>query len=111
MLALELLGDRAADFAPAVDRYVHAIEVADHARRQWGREGRPIVHRHANGLEGVSPFVAVMDRLDASAARYGAALGLDPASAVKVGRGVGRPAGANSAADRKPPPVRKLRSV
>jgi hypothetical protein len=41
---------------------------------------------HANGTIGVDPRIQIMETHDRAAARYGAALGLDPMSARKLRR-------------------------
>jgi hypothetical protein len=109
--ALDALGDEAARFTAAIARYVNAVNVAAVARSEWERDGRPMICRHANGTIGVDPRIQVMEQHDRAAARYGAALGLDPAAARRMGRvGLyGRPVGATSAPDRRPP--RLLRTV
>src|SRR5689334_19676050 len=95
--ALEHLGESAASFTAAITRYVNAVEAADEARREWERVGRPMMHRFANGMEGIHPLVSTMERMDRAAAGFGAALGLDPMSRKRLhgpGHG-GRPPGAN----------------
>jgi hypothetical protein len=109
--ARSALGDDFDRFRASVDRYVNAVEVADEARRQWIEQGRPTSTRGSIGQEVEHPLVRTMDRLDASAARFGARLGLDPESAGRLRRSVGRPLGATSAPDRQAPPEVKLKAV
>jgi hypothetical protein len=109
--AQDHLGDDAERFRAAIDRYVNAVEVADAARRRWEDEGRPMSSRGSIGQEVEHPLIRTMDRLDASAARFGARLGLDPESAGRMRRGVGRPVGSASAPDRVAPPEVKLKAV
>ncbi|HEX3332180.1 MAG TPA: P27 family phage terminase small subunit [Gaiellales bacterium] len=111
--ALEHLGDQAGEFSAMLDRYVNAVEVADAARREWERLDRPLIGKYANGTEGLHPLVSTMERLDRAANRYAGELGLTPASAKRLGGigrigRIGRPMGANSAPDRKAPPVLTL---
>jgi hypothetical protein len=57
----------------------------------------PMMHRFANGMEGIHPLVSTMERMDKAAAGFGAALGLGPQSRKRLhgaGHG-GRPVGAN----------------
>ena len=109
--AEEVLGPDFSRFRTAVDRYVNAIEVADAARREWEKLGRPKSTRGSIGQEVEHPLIRTMDRLDTSANRFAAELGLTPASAARMGRKAGRPPGAVSAADRKSPPAVKLKAV
>jgi hypothetical protein len=118
--ALEHLWADAEAFASAIERYVNAVEVADEARRAWERLERPLSSKGSYGQLVEHPLVRTMERLDRAAAAFGAALGLDPVSAARLGRvGVfGRPPGANSADDRKAdltrrgePPFVTLRAV
>jgi hypothetical protein len=108
--AVTRLGVDASGFVAAIDRYVNAVEVADQARREWEREGRPMVGHFVNGMEGLHPLVKTMQQLERDASRFGALLGLDPVSAKRVGGGAarGRPVGAVSAPDRsrEPPKLR-----
>jgi hypothetical protein len=39
----EHLGDDARQFTAAIERCLHAVEVADEARRSWIRVGRPLI--------------------------------------------------------------------
>jgi hypothetical protein len=75
--------------------------------------GRPIVVTFRNGMEGQDPSLAVMERWDAAAARFGEALGLTPMSERRLGRiGLpGRPMGAASAPDRVPRVLRAIPRV
>lgn len=108
------LGEDFPKFQAAVERYVNAVEVADAARQEWERLNRPMTSIGSQGQEVEHPFLRTMERLDRSAAAFGAALGLDPVSARRLGRvGVpGRPVGAESAPDRRAeaPPM-MLRAV
>jgi hypothetical protein len=108
--AKSALGDDFGRFQAAVWRYVSAVEVADEARRMWIAEGRPMWTRGSIGQDVEHPLIRTMDRLDASAARFGARLGLDPESAGRLRRSPGRPLGATSAPDRQAPP-RVLKAV
>jgi hypothetical protein len=67
----------------------------------------------ANGMAGVHPLLKAFEQLEAQAARFGGALGLDPTAAKRINgsRGAGRPPGAASAPDRAAPPVVKLKAV
>jgi hypothetical protein len=106
--ALEHLGEAAASFTASISRYVNAVEVADTARREWERLDRPMMHRFANGVEGIHSLISTMAGMDKAAAAFGASLGLDPMSRKRLlGPGqAGRPIGAVSADDRKAePPV------
>lgn len=110
--ALAALGSDAARFSAAIERYVNAVETADEARREWENHNppRPLWTRGSMDQLVEHPLVRTMERLDRAAAQFGAALGLDPASAKRVGRGAGRPEGANSAADRTlPSPLRAVK--
>lgn len=109
--AVAHLGDDARLFQAAIDRYANAVEVADQARRTWEADGRPLWTKGYSGQDVEHPLIRTMDRLDRAAAQFGAALGLDPASAARMGRGRGRPAGAASAADRAAPPTVLLREA
>lgn len=105
------LGDDAERFRAAIDRYVNAVEVADAARREWEELGRPMSTKGSLNQEVEHPLIRTMDRLDASAARFGDRLGLDPASAARLRRGMGRPVGSASAPERRVPPEVKLKAV
>jgi hypothetical protein len=110
--AREVLGDDFGGFGAAVHDYVVAVEDAEHARGVWIAEGRPMRDTFANGMGGVHPFFKAMETARAQSSRLRAELGLSPASAKRVapaGR-PGRPSGAVSAADRKPPEL-KLKVV
>src|SRR4051794_24711999 len=78
------LGSDAERFRAAIDRYVNAVEVADAARREWEELGRPMSTKGSLNQEVEHPLIRTMDRLDASAARFGDRLGLDPASAARM---------------------------
>jgi hypothetical protein len=70
--------------------------------------------KHSNGTVGQSVFVTIMESNDRAASRFGAALGLDPSAARKLGRigQPGRPLGAVSAPDRVAgPPIVRLRAI
>jgi phage terminase small subunit len=67
--------DRLAD---AVDRYAHAVDVADRARREWHERGAPLTITHPNGITAAHPLVAVMRDAERDAAKYGEMLGLKP---------------------------------
>jgi len=101
--AREMLGEDFGGFRSAVRRYVLAVDAAEHARAVWISEGKPMRDVFANGMGGVHPFFKAMESAEAQAARFGAELGLSPASAKRVGPAgkAGRPVGAVSAADRK----------
>jgi phage terminase small subunit len=98
-------------FRAAVNRYVNAVEVADGARREWERVGRPWTSEGSMRQETEHPLIRTMERLDSAAMRFGAVLGLDPQSSTRMKRGVGRPVGSTSAPDRKAPPEVKLKAV
>jgi Phage terminase, small subunit len=110
--ARAVLGSDFDRFEAAVQRYVLTVDVADHARAMWEAEGRPMRHKFANGMAGVSPYLKAWMLLAAQAMRFGGELGLTPASQKRISgvRGAGRPMGAASAADRKalPPPLLRL---
>jgi phage terminase small subunit len=92
---------------------VNAVEVADQARREWEREGRPLSTTGSMGQLVEHPMVRTMERLDRAAATFGASLGLDPMSEKRMtGAGVvGKPPGSNSADDRVALPPLKLKRV
>jgi phage terminase small subunit len=80
-------------FQAAVERYVNAVEVADAARQEWERLKRPMTSVGSQRQEVEHPFLRTMERLDRSAAAFGAMLGLDPTSSRRLGRvGGARPA-------------------
>ena len=110
--AMAELGADYARFSSAVRRYVLAVDVAEYARITWEGEGRPMRDTFANGMAGVHPLLKAFEQAAAQAARFGAELGLSPASAKRVNptRRPGRPVGATSAPDRRPgePPVLRL---
>ena len=101
--AREALGADFGGFGSAVRRYVLAVDAAEHARRVWESEGRPMRDTFANGMGGVHPFFKAMESAEAQASRFSAELGLSPAAAKRIsGSGArGRPVGAVSAPDRK----------
>jgi len=105
-LAERALGEDAARFRTALLRYVYAEDLAARARAAWEREKRPLMQVH--GAAGVHPLVKIVLEAERAAAYHGAQLGLDPASAKRIGvsRGRGRPVGANSAPDRRLPAVK-----
>jgi hypothetical protein len=108
-LAERELGENAARYRTALLRYARAEDVAARASAEWERAKRPLVQVH--GAAGVHPLVKIMLEAERAAAYHGAQLGLDPASAKRIGvvRGRGRPLGAVSAPDRVAlPPVLTL---
>lgn len=109
--AKEVLGADFDRFRTAVDRYVNAVEVADDARREWERLGRPKTSEGSMRQETEHPLIRTMERLDSAAMRFGAVLGLDPQSSTRMRRGPGRPVGAASAPERRVPPEVKLKAV
>jgi hypothetical protein len=104
--AVERLGTDAQRFRTAIDRYAAAVEVADYARREWERLERPLWTEGSLGQLVEHPLIRTIDRSERAAARFGDSLGLTPAAERRLGRvGLyGRPAGANSAPDRRMPP-------
>src|SRR4051794_32634341 len=99
--AKSALGPDFERFQAAVTRYVNAVEVADAARREWEALGRPMKSEGSMRQEVEHPLVRTMDKLDSSAARFGDRLGLDPASAARMRRGMGRPVGSASTPERQ----------
>jgi hypothetical protein len=111
--ALEHLGEDAERFTAAIERYVNAVEsrtqLGGRGKRRAGPCGRSI--RTARSARASSSRSWSYDR---AALRFGAALGLDPSAARKLGRigQPGRPLGAVSAPDRVAgPPIVRLRAI
>jgi phage terminase small subunit len=82
--AIESLED-ADRLTDAVDRYAHAVDVADRARREWAKAHRPLTITHPNGITSAHPLLAVMRDAEKDAARYGEALGLKPGRVQRRG--------------------------
>ena len=101
--AREVLGEDFGGFRAAVRRYVLAVDAAEYARAEWIAAQRPMRDIFANGMGGVHPLFKAMESAEAQAARFGAELGLSPASAKRISGSAkpGRPVGAVSAPDRK----------
>lgn len=114
--AVRELGEAdAARFRGAVVRYARAVDVAERARLEWERLGRPIMLTQANKAQGQHPIMLAMLNADRQAAGFGDVLGLSPLAAKRIGpqRGRGRLVGANSSPDRvaMPPPLLRLAAV
>ena len=88
--------------------YAYAVDLESRARAEWERADRPLIQVH--GAAGVHPLMRIMLDTSRAASYHGAQLGLDPASAKRLGvsRGRGRPVGATSAPDRSLPPPELL---
>jgi hypothetical protein len=77
--AVAHLGADAERFRAAIDRYVLAVEVADQARREWDKLGRPLWTKGSQGQFIEHPLVRTMDRMERAAATFADTLGLTPA--------------------------------
>lgn len=110
--ALEGRAGFSESWAPAVERYVRAVELARHAWRKVPKARKTT--RGSMGQQVAHPMIAVAQKADAEAMRFGQALGLEPLPAA---RPVGRPRGAVSAPDRaaaasgEPAKVTRLKAV
>lgn len=99
-------------WAPAIERYVRSVELARTAWRKVPRTQKTT--RGSMGQQVAHPMIAVAQKADAEAMRFGQALGLEPLPAA---RPVGRPRGAVSAPDRaaaasgEPAKITRLKAV
>lgn len=80
--------------AEALDAYVAARARAVYVREEWETAGCPTVIEYTNGLEGVHPLLKVLQDAEAHADRLMKSLSHKQARA-------GRPAGTQSAPDRR----------
>jgi phage terminase small subunit len=85
----------------ALHRYASAVQLARELDRQWKAEGSPGIIVGPRGGVAAHPLPGLIEKAERAAADLGAALGLDPQARRRMGRRVGRPAGAASARDRK----------
>lgn len=92
-------------FADSMLRYALAVDDAARIRAEWVAKERPVVTWVNNDqMEARHPLFRAVQEADAAAAKYGAALGLDPAALRRVAPlSNGRPNGAVSSPDRKTP--------
>lgn len=83
----------------ALDRYVLAVDLVERLRKAWEDDGRPVMAEGgATGRALVPhPLIAMIANAERDAARFSAALGLDP---VSVGKTVSKPAGGQRGASR-----------
>lgn len=102
--AVESLAD-SDRFFDAVVRFARAVQMSEKIRREWMEQGEPLTFMHSNGALVPHPLVKMLAEAERDAMRTGKALKLDP-DAIKAAPG--RPRGASSASDRKPPPVIRL---
>jgi hypothetical protein len=91
----------------AINRFAHAVDVGDRARREWRKAGSPLLITHPNGITSAHPLIVVMRDAEKDAARYGEALGLKPGRVAHRGPD---PV-ATIAADIGESPAAKLRRV
>lgn len=94
--AMAVLDEQAAPaerFIEAAVRYARAVDFADRVQRQHKQEGYPtLAQGGATGSAVVPhPLVRIVAEAERDAARFGAALGLDPQSRKKLGAAKGRP--------------------
>jgi Phage terminase, small subunit len=115
MATLVAMGEEPERSTGAIDRYATAMVAWKKLEAEWVRRGRPcLTFGGATGHSPVAhPLIAQIIATRREAAEFGAALGLDPASRLRLSRSTrgGRPAGAASAADRVMPPMRTLRGL
>jgi P27 family predicted phage terminase small subunit len=95
----------------AVERYARAAGLAERLRAEWESVGAPGTVTGSRGAVREHPLLLAIARAEAQVADLGDRLGLTPVSRGRLGRTVGRPAGAASAADRRSPSRRTLRKV
>lgn len=105
---VERFGEKwAPELEELVARYCRAVSLS---RTAWRKVPKSLTARGSMGQPVAHPMIAVAQKADAEAARFGAMLGID----LSVKRGAGRPPGAVSAPDRKgagPAKVTSLRAV
>jgi P27 family predicted phage terminase small subunit len=98
---LEAIGEDPALSHGALDRYARAVSMVASLRREWVRDGSHGVRIGPRGGISVHPLLRAIERAERAAHQIGETLGLTPMARSRLGRRVGRPAGASSAPDRQ----------
>ena len=103
VVTLTAFGERAEDFADAIERYCRAVDAASAIRRGWNARGCPVLASGAAGQPRPHPLLNELRESERHALAMSEALLLTPASRARAGRARGgRPMGTSPAADRQP---------
>ena len=108
VVTLEAIGEDAEHSRGALQRYAEAIDVAAVIRRAWVALGHPALSEGSSGQPVAHPLLAAIADQERHVLRFAEDLLLTPKARASARRGIGRPPGSATAADRRPGPVLRV---